>query len=224
MQKILINIAVVSLAVLVALFVHERLKSSRATRGIVEGVEKSENLPDSAPAHVATSAEPVNLLDNGAFDRGIEGWTAVPGSTMTFISDDDAMHKSDSGSLEISARSTTGNPSAFALSKCFPVVGSAPFSFGAHTKVGKDEMNGNVTFNCGAFSDAQCSRVVSEISTSVPSYSGTEWRDMGPLTLTGVLPARAQWAKCALSATAGLGKSVISARMDDAYFKSLRPN
>jgi len=223
MQKILINVAVASLAVLVALFIHDRLKSSGATGGGA-GAEKSEKLGDSAPAHIATSTELVNLLDNSGFDTGIEGWTAVPGSTMKFISNDDAEHKSDSGSLEISARSTTGNPSAFALSKCFPVVGSAPFAFGAHTKVGKDEMNGNVIFNCGAFSDSKCSRVVSEILTSIPSYSGTEWRDMGPLTGTGVLPARAQWAKCALSANAGLGKNAISARMDDAYFKSLRPN
>jgi|GEM_PF-4912201 len=221
MQKIFINVAIASLAVLVALFIHDRLKSSRAPGGIVTGAEKSENLADSAPAHVATSTEPVNLLDNSGFDTGIEGWTAVPGSTMTFISNDDAEQKSASGSLEISAHSTTGNPSAFALSKCFPVVGSAPFSFGAHTKVGKDE-SGNATFNCAAFSDAKCLRVASEILTSVPSYLGTEWREMGPSA--GVLPVRAQWAKCALSTTAGLGKNAISARMDDAYFKSLRPN
>jgi len=219
-QKVLINIAVVALAVLIALFAYNRLHRSHTNDGNAAG--SGSNSVETAPANVAANGEPTNLLDNGGFDSGVVGWTAGPSSTVNFISDDDSSHESASGSLEVSASPNKGNTTAIALSKCFPIVGSAKFAFGAHTKVVKGNRSTSATFNCSAFSDAACSHVVAATLTAIPAYLGTEWREMGPLS--GSLPAGARWIKCGLSVTSGNAENGISARMDDAYFKSLRPN
>ena len=161
-------------------------------------------------------AGPANLLDNPAFDGGLEPWVAtVPDTTSLHHGAADAASAPGSGSAEIVVVGIAGP--ALSLSQCVAVEGGRAYRAGAWLRVTGDDAVSpppmgaiEVSFHA----DAACgtpplTRVVGD-----PATGSHEWQ---PLATTAPAPATARSARVLLTFDPG-GAPGLVANWDEAWF------
>ncbi len=148
-------------------------------------------------ASASDAAASGNLVANGTFDTGVEGWVLDPGSplnTLTFAANQDADSNPGSGAAEVRIGEgpfPPGGGYAETVAQCLPVVTGSQYQAQAQVRVPTTNQYANTEATLELFWYASPACAGSQLSNDNSATVGPndQWQ---PLSVTATAPANAR--------------------------------
>jgi len=177
---------------------------------------------------VATTAPAANLIANGSFDTGVEGWSVGASATsIWFDSSRDAEGLDTSGAMGMST--SNGSNADLSVGQCITTLDGSAYSFGFKVLPNTADTFG---MTCSAYASTDCSGD----STGDASIGGSTGNTKGWITLQSetpfVVPSGTQSVSCSITTTQPLRQAKSAAQpngfvaaiyADDAVFEGTTP-